>query len=92
MTSKTFKISPNSGLRVEPIEIEGQKMISIRQVYKTQKEPDEWKPGYKFITVPAKGAAKLGAYLQELMVTEDLEFTHIEPKTKAEPKSKKGKK
>ncbi len=80
--SKTFKISPSSGLRVEAIEYAGEELISIRKLFKTKKDPDNWQIGYQHVTVPAAGAAKLGEFLTALATDPDLQFTHVEPKKK----------
>jgi hypothetical protein len=90
--AKMFKATPTKAYRVEAIEFEGQQLISIRQHYKTKGDPDTWKPGYQGITLPIKGAAKIGEYLAALASDPDTEFVHVEPKAKAEPKSKKAKK
>jgi len=82
--AKIFKASANKAYRVEAIEFEGQQLISIRQMYKTVKEPDEWKPGYQGLTLPIKGAAKIGAYIAALASDPDTEFVHVEPKEKKE--------
>jgi hypothetical protein len=91
--AKMFKASPTKAYKVEAIEYEGQKLISIRQHYKTVKEPDEWKPGYQGITFPVEGSAKIGAYLTKLaaaVAAGEVEFTVVEKKVK-EPKEPKGK-
>lgn len=93
MASKMFKASPTKAYKVEAIEYEGQKLISIRQHYKTQKEPDEWKPGYQGLTFPVEGSAKIGAYLTKLaaaLEADEVEFTLVEKKEKeAKPKGKR---
>ena len=81
--SKTFKISPTSGIRVEAIEYGGEKLISIRKVFKTKKDPDNWQMGFQYVTVPAAGASKLGEFIKSLGDSPNLEFTHVEPKQKA---------
>lgn len=58
--AKLIKLSDHKAYRISIIQmgrnVKGEerkpKMLSIRQMYKTKKDPDTWKPGYGGITIP----------------------------------------
>lgn len=54
--AKLIKVSDSKAYRVSLIRMADDKentvYLSIRQLYKTKKEPDDWKPGYQGITFP----------------------------------------
>ena len=90
---KIFKVSDKKAYQIEAIEIDGQKLISVRQMYKTEREPDEWKVGYKGITFEARGVKKLAQYMVALADNPETEFTHVEiEKKEARAKKKLDKK
>jgi hypothetical protein len=77
--AKTFaKKGAKTGYRVQAIEVEGRNMISVAQVYQTQKEPGTWKIGFRRITLPIEGAAKIASYIKKLAEDPDTEFEHVE--------------
>ncbi|QBQ74482.1 hypothetical protein BcepSauron_102 [Burkholderia phage BcepSauron] len=91
---KRFKVRENKAIYINPIEYDGQKLISVRQQYTTAKEPDVWKMGFQGISLPssAKALRKLAAHLELLAQRSEageLEFEVIvsEPKSKKEKKS-----
>ena len=57
--AKRIEISPNKAYRVEGIEISGEKYVSIRQLYKTKKQPDEWQVGRQGVTLPLKESERI---------------------------------
>jgi len=81
--AKILAITPSSGLRIEAIKFEdGSKRISIRQIYKTKKEPDDWKIGRNGITIPFEKAGRVSAAIKNLVDDPDLNFKLIEGKDK----------
>lgn len=54
--AKLIKVSDSKAYRVSLIRMEEDKekkvYLSIRQMYRTKKEPDDWKPGYQGLTFP----------------------------------------
>lgn len=86
--AKIFKVNDKKAYKIEAIEMNGENFISLRQLYKTVKEPDEWKIGYKGIAIEARGAAKLAKFIAALATDPDTEYAHIETK-KEEPKETK---
>lgn len=45
------EVSENKAYRIESIKIKDKKYVSVRQMYKTRKEPDNWKPGRQGLTI-----------------------------------------
>lgn len=93
---KRFKERENKAFYINAIEYAGQKLVSIRQQYTTQKEPDVWKNGMQGVSLPAKSSAlrKFAAYLVTLadkIDAEELEFLKVEPKQKEEAEKPKAK-
>lgn len=54
--AKLIRVSDTKAYRISVIRMEDDKektrYLSLRQMYKTKKEPDEWKPGFQGITIP----------------------------------------
>jgi hypothetical protein len=78
--AKIVKVSETKAYKIEAIEIEGKKMISIRQLYQTKKDPN-WKAGRNGITIPydEEGAIPLKVIrvIKKMVEDPDLEFTKI---------------
>lgn len=75
--AKLVKVSDNKAYRIEGIQIGDQQMISVRQMYKTQKDPDTWKPG-RTVTLDIEVAARVGKHIQAMAEDENTEFVEIE--------------
>jgi hypothetical protein len=88
--AKLVKVSDKKAYRVEGIQIGDQQLISVRQLYKTQREPDTWKPG-RTLTIDLEVAARVGKHIVALANNENTEFVEIEleQRTPAKPKKKK---
>lgn len=64
--AKLVVVTPSKAYRISIIQmgdnVKGDarkpKLLSIRQMYKTQKEPDIWKPGFGGITLPLDNIGK----------------------------------
>lgn len=54
-----IKISDTKAIKVQGIEIDGRKYVSLRQFYKTKKDPDKWLPGRQGISIEVDFARKL---------------------------------
>lgn len=61
--AKLIKISDTSAYRISIIRMaddkEKTRYLSIRKMYKTKKEPDEWKPAYQGLTIPIDITARI---------------------------------
>jgi hypothetical protein len=95
---KRFKLRENKAIYVNPIKYEGQDLVSIRQQYTTQKEPDEWKQGFQGISLPAspKVLNRIADYLKAVadkLEAGEVEFEVVEKKVKetTEPKTRRKK-
>lgn len=64
--AKLVIVTPTKAYRISIIQmganVKGEarkpKLLSIRQMYRTKKEPDVWKPGYGGITLPLDNIGK----------------------------------
>ncbi len=45
------EVTDNKAYQVESIKIRGKKYVSVRQMYKTRKDPENWKHGKQGMTV-----------------------------------------
>ena len=57
--AKLIKITDTKAYRVEGVNIKGANYVSIRQLYKTKKKPDEWSIGHQGVTIPAEESARI---------------------------------
>ncbi len=99
--AKLVKLSANKAYRVSIIQmgrnVKGEerkpKLLSIRQMYTTKKEPDEWKPGRGGITIPMGGFGKrIIRAIIAVFKDPDQKIEVIEvDEREAKPKSKKKK-
>lgn len=83
MTAKTIKVSKTKAFRIEAVEINGQKMISIRQMYATAKDP-EFKPAKQGVTIPlgedGELAVSVSSVIKRYATSDSTEFKVIEMK------------
>lgn len=82
MTAKVIKVSSSKGYRIEAIEIKGQKMISIRQLYATKNDP-ELKPAKQGITLPLEVgelavAELIAKTIKRYATSDDIKFKNID--------------
>jgi hypothetical protein len=75
--AKLVKVSDKKAYRIEGIQIGDQQMISVRQMYKTQRDPDTWKPG-RTITLDIEVAARVGKHILSMANDDNTEFVEIE--------------
>ncbi|MNX93720.1 hypothetical protein D3C86_1259180 [compost metagenome] len=45
------EVGENKAYRIESIKIRDKKYVSVRQMYKTKKDRDTWKPGRQGLTI-----------------------------------------
>ena len=57
--AKIIKLTETKAYRVEGVSIKGANYVSIRQLYKTKKKPEEWSIGYQGVTIPADASDRL---------------------------------
>lgn len=50
--NKLLKISNTKAFQVQTVELNETQSISVRQMYATTKEPDDWKPSRNGILIP----------------------------------------
>lgn len=50
--------------KITGISVEGKLMINVRQMYRTRKEPDEWKHGRQAVSIPIENVKDLVAYVE----------------------------
>jgi hypothetical protein len=95
--AKIVKVSDTKGYRIEPVQIGDQQMVSIRQMYRTQKEPDVWKFGRNGLTINVEVAARIGQHVINMATDENTDFKVLDlddresksAKTKSKPPAKK---
>lgn len=81
--AKTLAFTETVGLRIEAIKFEdGAKRISLRQLYKTKKKPDEWQVGHQGLTLPFEHAFRIAEIVQDMANDPKLKFKKILPKSK----------
>lgn len=99
--AKLIKINDTKAYRIGIIQmgknVKGEpkkpRLLSIRQMYKTKKEPDVWKPGYAGITIPLGDIGKrILRAIVAVFKDEDPKVEVIEVKDKGEGKKKSKKK
>lgn len=71
-----IKTSDTKAYLVEGIELGGQELVSIRQMYATRKDPN-FKPARQGVTIPRKDALKVAKALRALY--KDGDFKAIKP-------------
>lgn len=81
--AKLIRVSDTKGYRIEAIEIDGNQMISLRQMYATKKDP-KLKPGRQGLTIPLDKAEQLARIIKKLATDPDTEFTVLEGRNKGE--------
>lgn len=79
MSKKTFELTDSKAIRVEAVEINGSNMISLRQLYKTKKNP-EWSHGRQGITLPVEEAARIAKMITRFATDDSTEFTILDLK------------
>ena len=59
--AKLIKISDTSAYRVSIIQMgdNSQKLLSLRKMYRTKKDPDNWQPAYQGMTIPLEEAERV---------------------------------
>jgi Transcriptional Coactivator p15 (PC4) len=78
MSKKTFELSETKAIRVEAVEINGANFISLRQLYKTKKAPDEWQYGKQGITLPVEEAARIAKMITKFATDDSTTFKTLE--------------
>lgn len=73
--AKLVKVSSTKAYRMEGVEIKGDRFVSIRQMYCTQKD-STWKHSRNGINIPIDQADKIAKYLKTLAAGDD--FKEIE--------------
>jgi hypothetical protein len=73
--AKLIKISKTKAYRMEGVEIKGERYVSIRQMYATQKDPT-YNPSRNGINIPIDNAEKIAKYLTTIAEGDD--FKEIE--------------
>ena len=73
--AKRIVLGPTKAVRMEGVEINGAKFVSIRQLYCTKKDP-EWKHARQGINIPIENAEKISKYLKAIAEGDD--FKEIE--------------
>lgn len=81
---KLIRVTEHKAYQIEGVVIEGSKYINIRQMYKTKKDMETWKPGYQHVTLPVDAdiALKVARSIKAL-VTGDHDFRDITEELKA---------
>lgn len=79
--AKLIKVSDTKAYRIEAIRMEkgGEKLISIRQMYATKKDPT-LKPGYQGMTIPADLSPRVIKAIEALIEAD--EYKVLPPKEK----------
>lgn len=84
--AKLVKVSDSKAYRISVIRMADDKekttYLSIRQMYKTKKEPDEWKPGYQGITISMDIGARIIKALIAVFKDKDAKIEVIKKKEK----------
>lgn len=80
--AKLIKVSETQAYRVGLIQMGKRKKgeeakpvyLSIRQMYKTKKEPDRWKPGFKGITIEVSLVRRLVKAIKTVLADDKVEI------------------
>lgn len=74
--AKLLKLSDTKAIRMEGVEINGTRSVSIRQMYQTKKSEGKWMPARNGINIPIENAEKIAKYLKQIAEADD--FKEIE--------------
>jgi hypothetical protein len=77
MSRKTIEISDTKAIRVEAVEIKGEKYVSIRQMYRRKGET-EWNHAKQGINIPLDGAAGVLKYATKFATSDSTTFSKVE--------------
>jgi hypothetical protein len=69
--AKLLKLSETKAIRMEGVEINGAKSVSIRQMYQTKKSEGKWMPARNGINIPIENAEKIAKYLKQIAEGDD---------------------
>lgn len=75
--AKTIEVSDNKAFRIEAVKINGQQMISIRQMYKRKTDKD-WQHAKQGVTLPLEVAATVSKWVTKYATSDETVFKEIE--------------
>lgn len=75
--SKLIKLSPTKAYQLEAIDMEGNKCVSIRQMYAKKSEPDNWLPGRSGLSLPWEYAMEILKSAAEVRKDPHVKFKKI---------------
>lgn len=67
-----IEINPKKAYSIAGIEVNGRKMISIRQMYRTRDDPN-WKPGKNGVSIDIEVLPELVAKFTEILAADNFE-------------------
>jgi len=74
--AKRIVLGPHKAVRMEGVEIKGERYVSIRQMYNTTKDSD-WKHGRQGINIPIENAEKIAKYLKAIAEGDDFKVIEM---------------
>lgn len=83
MTKKLIELTESSAINIEAIKVGDAKMLSIRKMYKTKKDPN-WKPARQGLTIPFDEAERVLKKALKLVRDPETKFKKIETKGKGD--------
>ena len=75
--AKLIKLSETKAIRMEGVEINGAKSVSIRQMYQTKKSEGKWMPARNGISIPIENAEKIAKYLKVIAAGDDFKVIEM---------------
>lgn len=77
MVRKTIELTDTKAIRIEPIKVGGKRYVSLRQLYRTAKNP-EWAHGRQGISIDASDAHRIAKVIERYAALDESEFTEID--------------
>jgi len=77
MPRKTIEITDNKAVRIEPVKISGKRYISVRQLYRTTKNPN-WMHGRQGINIDADDAPRIAKIIERYATLDESEYTDVD--------------
>jgi len=77
VSKKTFEITDTKAIRVEAVEVQSRKGISIRQLYKTKKTVD-WQYAKQGIILPLEQAEAIAKMVAKFATSDATSFKTLE--------------
>jgi hypothetical protein len=77
MSKKTFELSESKAIRVEAVEVNESRGISIRQLYKRKNDTD-WQYGKQGLILPLEEAATIAKLISKFATSEATTFKTLD--------------